>query len=277
MFNITIIITRYQESNDFIKPCLEALSRQKNIIAKIYFLDQKYDNKIKKIISKLSNKNIKFIYKKIPAISLSYARNLGVKLSTTNIVLFIDCDAIPEYHWAYELSKVFSINENIAIVGGKSIPIWGDKIKWFCKSNIIKEIYSLIDISVKIISVNKIMGVNFGINKKVLKDEILFNENLGRRQGKLFGGEETELCRRVINNGLKVYYTPYAIVKHQIQKDRISLKWIIKRFFYAGYTRAILGGYPQPYSKQRNIYDYMFLIIIFIPYIFGYLKGKLIK
>jgi len=277
MKNISVILTRYNESNKLIIPCLKKLAKQKNIRVDIFFLDQKSDNQIKKLCNGLSNQDIKIFYKKIPIISLSYARNYGIKLAKTDKILFIDCDAIPDKNWAYELLKIFDINEKIAIVGGKSEPLWLKKPKWYHKSNIIREIYSLIDLSNEPIKTMKIVGVNFGINKKLLKEESYFNENLGRRPGSLLGGEESDLCKRSINKGFLIYYTPQAIVKHQIQIDRMSLKWILRRFYYGGVGKAIIGGLPKTYSKKRNIYDKLIFPLIVIPYFIGYLNGKIKK
>lgn len=275
MNKITITLTRYRESNDLINPCLKMLAKQKKIKAEIYFLDQKYDKNTKKLCKNISSKNIKFLYKVIPDKSLSYARNEGIKLAKTDIILFIDCDAIPMKDWAFELAKIFKIDNKIAVVGGKSIPKWIKNPSWYHKSNIAMDVYSLIDISNKVTPTEKIVGVNFAINKKHLGNEAMFNVNLGRRPGSLLGGEETDFCRRILKKGFKIYYTPYAVVKHQIQKDRMTLYWLIKRFYYGGLGKAMIGGAPKTYSSKRNIYDIFLMAIIIVPYVIGYLKGRI--
>ena len=49
MKKATVIITRYEESNNLIIQCIEAISSQKNIDLDVYFLDQKNDEIIKKL------------------------------------------------------------------------------------------------------------------------------------------------------------------------------------------------------------------------------------
>lgn len=277
MEKVTIVVTRYAETNDLVIPCLEALSKQERCNCNVLFLDQKEDNEIKNPCRELSNKNVKIIYKKIPPISLSYARELGTKIARTYLVLFTDVDAIPDRYWAYQLTKTLNSNDEIGVVGGKSLPLWLTKPKWYHNSNIVQEIYSLIDLSDEVKETGKIVGVNFGLNKKKLKFKKYFNQNLGRKPGSLIGGEETDLCKRVIQHDFKVYYTPFAIVQHQIQKDRMSLLWIMRRFYYGGLGKSKIGGMPKTYSQKRNIYDKFILGIIAIPYILGYLRGKLEK
>ncbi|MFH1289774.1 MAG: glycosyltransferase family 2 protein, partial [Nanoarchaeota archaeon] len=157
MKKVSITLTRYNEENDLVRPCLLALSKQKFVGAEVYFFDQKEDRRMKEFCSKISNKNIRLVYKKIPAKSLSHARNIGIKTSKTDIVLFIDCDAIPDKKWAFNLAKVFELDKRIAIVGGRSNPKWLKKPRWFHNSNIAREVYSLIDLSEKIIETSRIV------------------------------------------------------------------------------------------------------------------------
>ena len=275
MKKITIIITRYNESNELIIPCITSISNQKNVEAVTYFLDQKKDEYMERLCNNLSNKKIKIIYKNIPAISLSNARNTGIRLAKTDYVLFTDCDAIPDTNWAYELALPFTISKKIAIIGGKSSPKWLSKQKWYHHSNILMDIYSLLDLGENIKEIDRIVGVNFVLNKKLLGKDSFFNENLGRRPGSLLGGEESELCKRAIKKGFKIFYNGKARVQHQIQKDRMNLKWIIRRFYYGGYGKALIGGAPKTYSQKRNIYDKLVLGIVTIPYLIGFIKGKI--
>ena len=171
MKKASVVITRYNETNDLVIPCLEAVSKQKGVSLIVYFLDQKKDEDIKKLSNQLSNKEIKIIYKNIPAKSLSYARNLGVRLSKTDLVIFTDADGIPNTTWASELLKLFLDKKDVAIVGGKATPKWLKKQKWFHKSNILMDKYSVLDLGDGIKEVEEIVGVNFGLNKKVLKKE----------------------------------------------------------------------------------------------------------
>ncbi|MAG50584.1 hypothetical protein CL621_03005 [archaeon] len=272
---ISVVLTRYNESNKLINPCLIALSKQKKIIATVYFLDQKKNRETKELCEGLTSTNIKIVYKNIPAKPLSYARNLGINLAKTELVLFIDCDAIPTQNWAFELAQAFEVNKKIAIAGGKSVAKWLVKPKWYHKSNILMDMYSTIDLGNGVKETEKIVGVNFGLNKGLLKNGAFFDENLGRRPGSLMSGEESDLCSRSEKKGFLTFYTGRAIVKHQIQKDRMQFSWVLRRFYYAGCEKAILGGIPKTYNTKRNIYDRLLLPVIVIPYLMGFLRSKI--
>jgi GT2 family glycosyltransferase len=274
MKKITIILTRYNESNKLIIPGLKKLSTQEKIKGTVLFLDQKKDVEIKKLCKKLSNQFIKFIYKNISKKSLSHARNIGIKLAKTEIVLFLDSDAIPEKDWAIELIKGLN-SPNTAIVGSKSSPLWKTSPKWYNKTGPALEVYSIFNPSNNSKEVNRIVGVGFGINKKLLGTNSYFNENLGRRPGSLLGGEETELCNRAREKGLKIYYISSSKVKHQIQQDRMGFNWLMNRFFYGGIGKAYIKGTPEIQSKQYSLKDKIFILIISPAYIAGYIYGRL--
>lgn len=270
----TIVITRYNEKDTIVSTCLEAIGKQKKINLEVLFLDQQKSATIRKICNNLSKKNVKIKYLNIDKISLSYARNLGIKMSKDDIVLFTDADAIPRKDWAINLYKILIEDNDIAIVGGISNPLWSGKQRWYTKSNIVREMYSLINLGNKITRVKKIVGVNFGINKCKINFKEYFDNSLGRRPGSLLGGEETDLCKKTIEKGLEVYYTPKAIVNHQISKERQSVLWLMRRFYFQGISRAKFGGIPQTYSNSRNIYDWAILLLVIWPFIVGYIFEK---
>ena len=137
------------------------------------------------------------------------------------------------------------------------------------------DIYSIFNLGKNTKETDRIVGVNFGLNKKLLKKQAFFDETLGRRPGTLFGDEESDLCKRSREKDFKVFYNGKSIVEHQIQENRMNLIWVMRRFYYGGYGKAILGGAPKTYTNKRNIYDKLVLIVVVIPYIVGFLRSKI--
>ncbi|MCP4429939.1 MAG: glycosyltransferase [Gammaproteobacteria bacterium] len=269
---LNITVTRYNESDSLILETLESLTRQVNVTASVMFFDQDSDSNIQQCIDKLSNNRIDITRIIIPAISLSYARNQAIDKCQTSILLFIDSDAIAEPNWAEMMLKAFKDSE-AAIVGGKIVLKWKAKPPLLAKSNIVREQYSCLDLGDDLVPSSKVIGASFGVDLSKLGKLAFFDEELGRRNGILLGGEETNLCRRAIKSGLNVFYQGGALVHHQVLLERISNRWIYKRLYYAGYSRAQSGGTPSP-SHSKNAWDYFLLPIYFPPYLFGYFKSK---
>lgn len=277
MKEVSIVLTRYDEPNYLVKKCLVSLSKQKDILATVIFLDQIQDVDLNNFCEKIKNKNINIIYKNIPKISLNYARNLGLKMSNTNIVLFLDSDAIPDQYWSSKLVKTYKLNEKIAIVGGQIKALWLNKPKWFSKSQKALTFYSSLKYEKDVGPVKHVFGVNFSIHKRRLLEESYFNEDLDRRKGILLSGGETDLCDRAIKKDLLVYYNDSALVYHQILPKRNSIFWLIKRTYWGGFSKGYLKSTPNPISKKNNFQDLLFIAFIILPYFFGFLLGRFKK
>lgn len=275
MDKLSVVLIKYKEPLNIIKDCLKSLKQQKGVDLEVNFLDQSKDEICRQMINKLNNSSEhNFKYYNIPDVSLSFARNCGIKIASNNYIAFIDIDAIVDSSWAINITTGFRDDKNVGVVGGKIMPKFLGKVKWYHKSLYINEIYSLLDLGAEPRYVKKVIGANFAINLDLVKKE-RFNEILGRIDGKLLGGEETEFCERLGKMGLLIKYLPNAIVYHQIPASRLKLNWIMRRFYFGGLSRAIRGGKPEPSNSNPNKYDYLFLVFLLIPYCIGFVQGKM--
>lgn len=205
-------------------------------------------------------------------LGLAHARNEGIKEAKGEIISFLDDDAIADESWLSNLVKSFS-KSSIGIVGGPIYPIWPKNgIKSIKNSNLAKEWLSLIEISEKKIFIDRVFGCNFSVKKKIFQEFGLFNTQLGRKNGGFLGGEDTEFCNR-INKKYKILYNPDVKVSHLIDSERLTLKWIYKRAYYGGYSKAFQKKLPKRLSQKNrfNLFDFTLLF----PYFIGYFKGIL--
>jgi len=272
---IYISLTRYKESNELLHESLIAISEQRKIIAHVLMLDQQNDEDTRILCESISNERVNVEYIVIPPEGLSIARNKAITLCQDDVLLFIDADAVPDPDWAWNLNKTLS-KSNVFIAGGKIIPRWHKRYPIFCKSPLVKEQFSLLDRGAGEVLVSRVVGANFGINKSKYKDHFYFDEKLGRREGTLLGGEESDLCARINEAGGLIMYNGNALVEHQILPDRLTWKWIIRRFYAAGLGRAIGGGAPNP-GQKLQLLDYMVMPVILPGYALGFLVGKAMK
>jgi len=275
--SISVIVVTYGEPIEMVERCVRSLEIQENINLEIILLDQIGNANLQDTYNKL-NRGIShtFKYLKIPAKSLSFARNYGMEIASNNHIAFIDPDAVAEKKWASNIIKEFKKDKSVGIIGGKIIPKFSGELHWYHKSRYVWDIYSVLDLGSEPKYVKKVVGANFAINRELTKDE-RFREDLGRREGKLFGGEETDFCERAARKGIKIKYVPNAIVYHYISNERLKLSWILKRFYYGGISRGLRGGKPEPGKARYSIRDCILLPIFIIPYIFGLIRGKLMN
>ncbi len=276
MKKITITSTRYKEPNWLFHKTIKSLSEQKSILAEVLILDQFFNKETKEYCKRLNNKNIKLKYIVIKAKGLSYARNYAIKESKTDILLYIDSDAIADKLWAYNLTETLNIKNNIWIVWWRIIPKWHAKPLFLSKADYIYDIYSMLDLWNDSKEITKIVWASFWINIKKLWKEAFFNENLWRKPWKLLWWEESELCKRVLNNWLKIYYNWKAVIKHQVLSERISYSWIFKRMYWWWYSRWLSWWKPKTNNSKWkiNIWNYIILPIILPFYILWIIKWK---
>lgn len=271
---ISVIIAIYNEPSEIIEKCILSLENQKNVKLEIIILDQKGRNKDDFIKPNFNyTHSLKYII--IPDKSLSFARNYGIEVATNNYIAFIDPDAFAEKYWALSIVKEFKKDSSVGIVGGKILPEFLGETHWYHKSFYIWSLYSLIDLGSKTKYVKKVIGANFAVNKELIGNE-RFREDLGRRDGKLFGGEETDFCERIRRKFIKIKYIPDSVVYHHVSKERLRIWWILKRSYYGGISRGIRGGIPEVRSDiEHSIYDIIIFPLFLIPYLFGLIQGRM--
>jgi hypothetical protein len=155
-----------------------------------------------------------------PLRGLSRARNRGLAESNSEIVVFVDDDAVPTATWLGHLVEPFT-DPSVAVVTGETIDEGsvGSRIeeepartlsnkdaKWF-------EIATFGGLGI---------GANMALRKSACKGWKVFDERLGR--GAPFrGGEEQYAFARLISLGYSAVHIPAALVVHP-SEIRISIE-----------------------------------------------------
>jgi len=173
------------------------------------------------------------------------ARNVGIKNASGDILAFIDDDAIADDRWVEELVNAYK-EPGVKAVGGKILPLWLP-----CKPEYFpEELYWLVGVTHnsfspdRIAEVRSAFGANMRFRREVFDQVGLFNESFGfvRQRASYIQAEEVELSLRMTGKfGVGVIYNPAAIVHHKIPVTKTRLKVLLKRSFYQGYSKALLG------------------------------------
>jgi glycosyltransferase involved in cell wall biosynthesis len=271
--SVTVALTRYGEPDWLVGDALRSLSKQQGIRTEVIFLDQSPAGRIAETCARLENEDCRIRYQPIPKRCLSYARNRAVELASSDVILFLDADAVAEMTWARRLHDAIA-DEAVGLAGARILPAWHRRPLLLAQSPMVQDQYSIFDLGETRRPFYRVVGAGFGMHRLRLGNDAHFDERLGRRPGSLLGGEESDLARRVIARGLTVLYEGRAVVHHQILPERVSYRWLFRRMFYAGLGRAVQGGQPTP-SKQLTTRDHLALAIILPFYTAGYLCGMM--
>ena len=270
--SVSITLTRYREPDWLVLETLESLAKQRGVRGDVVFLDQSWRADFAETVEALSTGAIRFSCKPCPRNGLSHARNLGLEAAHADIVLFIDPDGLAAPDWAAELASALK-RTGAGVVGARVLPKWRGRKPVLAFSKVVMDQYSLLDWGEETMSAPRVVGAGFGVRKSAAPAEMYFDEALGRRDGKLFGGEETDLCARVAAAGGGIAYCGSAVLHHQILPERLTWKWVLRRLYYAGLGRAQRGGAPSP-SHAPGVWDWLLAPVILPPYALGYFRAR---
>ena len=220
-----------------------------------------------------SEMGFKYIYE--PRTGLSHARNRGVQEAGGDVVAFIDDDAEAEPGWLEGLLSSYR-DDHIACVGGKSILKWPDgfqRPKWLHRK--LEPFLSGFDPGVnRELEVRGISHIPYGVNisfRRRILEKYPFRTDLGRTDKGIYGGEETELCLRLLKDGWKVIYNPSAVVHHIVPDSRIEQTWFLKRALDWGISRVVVDHSGIDGTLRiKYMLSYLFRLLVYTFRYAGY-------
>ena len=174
------------------------------------------------------------------AASLSRARNAALRAAATEVLAFVDDDAVPERGWASQLAGAFGREPQMVAAGGPSLLAPGLKLPpWLGREGL--GYLGILDLGPTAFVCRLWQypyGCNFAVRRAAALDQGGFREDLGYQGGDLVPNEETELCRRFQSGGSEVHYLPQAAVVHHIDVRRLSWRYLLRRAFAQGRADA---------------------------------------
>lgn len=231
-----VICTRNRPAN--LKPCLEAVGRLSPPPTSVLVIDNSAGDAETEAIAR--NAGARYCVES--ALGLSRARNRGLRECSTDIVAFLDDDAIPDPDWLGLLVAAFA-DPRLAIAAGKVITpetnpddatdnklrrLSSETPQWF-------EIATFGGLGV---------GCNMALRRAACDSNVLFDERLGRG-APLHIAEEHYAIAYLISNGFAAEYRPEAVVHHP---EHSRLPVLIEARHAFAYWLLLLAEFP----KQRK-------------------------
>lgn len=179
------------------------------------------------------------------SVGVSGARNAGIRVARGDVVAFIDDDAVADRRWIENLLGTYREYDAVA-VGGKVLPVW------LCQrpDYLPEELYWLVGTThdgfadEKVAEVRNAFGPNMSFKREVFEKVGVFNESLGfaGKGTSYIQAEEPEFALRMKQTlGKGVIYNPDAIVYHKVPQSKLRVRSLLRRAFYQGYSKALLG------------------------------------
>ena len=221
----------------------------------IIIVDNASSDRTREVVeARLKDDRVRYVYE--PEIGLSIARNTGARTAHSEILAYLDDDAIASPQWLKTIYTAYRQNSRLAIAGGKVTLIWSDGMtppNWLSDGlagNL--GAYDLGDAVVKIDRPGLTpRGLNYSIRKSFLNQIGGFDPNLGRVGKNLLSNEELHTTNLALQTGWEVAYLPSACVAHHVAPERIRHQWFLDRGWWQGisecYREQIAGeaGFGQ--------------------------------
>lgn len=273
---VTIIIPTYNRASS-IGITIESLLKQtypKELLEIIIADNNSTDNTKEVIKSWQSRSDIPIVYLDEPRQGAHFARNSAAKLAKGEILYFTDDDMIADKDLLTNLLKVFDMNFNVAVAGGKVLPKWEFDppdwlVKYFKNGSL-----SLIEKNEKLIIADYDIGI-YSCHQAMLKEVLFkcggFNPDIVKE--KLIGNGETGLNIKILGAGYNFAYVNDAVSYHIIPRSRMTQKYINYRFGNQGNCDGFTGFRKNSTSKKELL---KLVCFSHIPSMFNYFFKSLI-
>lgn len=269
-YQITVGLCTYNRSVSLIG-CLEGLGRQNLCDSEFeVILVNNGDPLGNDVLNYIQSSAINYTILENSRNSLSCARNLIVKNSSSPYVAFIDDDAIPSSLWLQQILESFDQRgSDVICVGGDvegsssiPFPLWLDR-----KLQCYLSIYQLANHPRELTDSEWLAGVNMAFRKDFLLGIGGFPEELGRMDNQLLSGEDIYVQQVAKKRGLNTFYNPKAKVVHKVEDERITKTWFIERMKKDGVSNfrldRLIGVASDDASLMKTLIAHIVKMVLY--------------
>jgi len=157
------------------------------------------------LASRRTSLPMRVLHERVPG--LSRARNAGIAASRGDLLLFTDDDCLPDAHWLATIHEEFTRAPSLDVLGGR-VELFDprDRPTTTRTSRERREISAAINL-------DGVIGCNLSVRRSALAAIGPFDVGLGGGTG-AGAGEDVDFVYRSLCAGLRVEYSPDALVYH---------------------------------------------------------------
>ena len=189
---------------------------------------------------------------------LSGARSTGAEALDTDVLVFLDDDAVPQPGWAEAIRSRLTDPEVAGVAGAVEPELGGGRLpRWFPA-----EFGWVIGCDYRGLPahgqpVRNPIGANMAVRRALIEEAGGFDPGLGRVGTLPVGCEETELFIRIRRNrpGALVLRDTNARVRHHVPPARRTVRYFVRRCWHEGRSKATLvtrAGAGDGLSAERR-------------------------
>jgi glucosyl-dolichyl phosphate glucuronosyltransferase len=176
---------------------------------------------------------------------LSRARNAAAQALGNGYAAFLDDDAIPAVDWIAAVQAILGEEAPApALLAGAVWPLWEAPLPAWWPTGL-RGLLSIIEAQGRgdfrrpgMARQLEPYGANMIVDVRSLLAQGGFAEAIGRHGESLLSDEEKVLAWRLQDDGQRVCYDSRVVVHHQIQAERLTVQWLLRRMYWQGVSRV---------------------------------------
>jgi glycosyltransferase involved in cell wall biosynthesis len=200
-----------------------------------------------------------------PRPGISNARNASIRAARGELLFCTDDDVTVPEDWFTRMLDGFTRYSDAAFLGGDIVPVFpGADPAWAraaCKAaGSAFATFRVGKRDVRLTRTSSDRRLPFGANmafRRAAFSAVSYDSALGRQPGPIFlGGEESDVFRRLLDNGRVGYLLASNPVKHWIEADRQTEAYIQKFYFGQGVQRncgELANSAFQRWLQQQHV------------------------
>jgi len=200
---------------------------------------------------------LRYVYE--PQLGVSHARNRGWREARAPLVAFLDDDAIAPPDWLARIVACFeSLDPKPGCLGGPVEPIWEvPRPDWL--PDALLPYLTVLDLDQGAGPMPRgkfLYGTNSVFPRERLADIGGYSPGLGPIGSWQRSGEDTFVQKQLRARGFELRYDPALRVRHHIPAERLTQRWLRRRLYLEGVSRArqqLLARAPGPLRRLRLI------------------------
>ena len=265
---ISIVILTYSDKrmND-LKELFESIDKQLYQSIEVVVVVER-SGAINKFANEYKSKYRKKVYFTKEKLGVSRARNIGVELSSGQIIAFVDDDAVLSLDWSDRLVESFCNYPTVIGVTGKAVPLSKSAdLRAFPES-----LYWAIGCTRPADSglryTNFASGVNMAFRREAFDTHLFMLNVVGdsRSRALVYKGlpnDENDFAVRLTTDlGRRILFNPALIVFHKVYSERTSLKFIRQYAFWQGFAEARYRTDPKWKTARDAVYNDSFRTVV---------------
>ncbi len=245
--SITVILCTYNRSAT-LKNALNSVAASvvpQSVRWEVLVVDNNSTDKTREVVQSFCTKYPgKFKYLLEQQQGVSYARNAGIRESSSDVIAFMDDDVTVDPQWLWNLTKSLHGGEWSG-VGGRILPLWEcSPPEWLpIESPHMSGPFVAFDRGSEAIPLDESpFGANMAFRREVFERHGGFRTDLGRSADNLMSNEDTEFGRRLLAAGRRLRYEPSAVMRHPVAENRLTKKYLLAWWFGKGRADVMETG-----------------------------------